>query len=99
MCHIKRKNGVLVLMAISMIIMSLLMIIFPVMGMETVAIWILMEVVMIPVSESCMQRVNYNWSACTSIMRVVVMMITFMIVVIVFMPIYGSMHRRSVVFE
>ena len=32
-------------------------------------------------------------------MRVVVMMITFMIVVIVFMPIYGSMHRRSVVFE
>ena len=32
-------------------------------------------------------------------MRVVVMMITFMIVVIVFMPIYGSMLRRSVVFE
>ena len=54
MCHVKRKNVVLVLMAISMIIVSLLMIIFPVMGMETVAIWVLMEVVMIPIPESCM---------------------------------------------
>ena len=41
-------------MAISMIIVSLLMIIFPVVGMETVAIWVLMEVVMIPIPESCM---------------------------------------------
>ena len=44
---------VLVLMAISMIIVSLLMII-PVVGIESVAIWVLMEVVMVPIPESCM---------------------------------------------
>ena len=82
----------------------MVMVIVPVMLMESVVIRILMNIMMIVISESSMQGVNHNWSTCMSIMTVIrEVVIAFMLVVRLvvrtFMPIRVSMMWTCVVRE